>query len=324
MKKIEDFGHRPATEAAPAAAEPLEEKNEGQFLDFETHKVQSLTLEQLRRTNRENRGDDRSAPHGIYHFALIERIIDMCSQRGYIVDVYDLFATNNRDKQTPGVSLYPDLEQQYGERAVEATTLRRVFANIRITNFDDDELTANIALSYTQRGIQIGFGTNVKMCHNQNMMGAGCFVSDYSARNHWADDPQKRSLEGMLREVGIWLDNAQDIILSDKKDIAAMRQSAISADDFVRLLGLLFTRRVTTDTQEKAIRFSGDIFPLNQAQLVRFTTALLLLQKQQGSISAWDFYNAATSIYKPQTCEQNLILPQNISMYRFMREYEVF
>lgn len=322
--RIADFGAMPTVEAPAKVEQKVIENGENQFLDFETCKVQKLSLEQLKQTNLENRGDDRSCPHGIYHYALLEKILGMCEKKGYETEVYDLFATNNKDKQTPGVSLYPELEAKYGERAIKATTLRRVYANIRIKNFDTEELTTNIAVSYTQKGIQVGFGSNVKVCHNQNMMGNGCFVSDYSTKNHYANDPYKTNLEGILKKIATWLTDAEHIVISDREEIEKMEQSTISAEDLYKILGLLFTIRVASDTDVKRIKYRGDIYPLNQAQLVKFDTDLLCQQKDKGRITAWDFYNAATNIYKPETCEQNLIMPQNLSMIKFMREYELY
>ena len=51
--------------------------------------------------------------------------------------------------------------------------------------------------------------------------------------------------------------------------------------------------------------------------------SLLLEQHNVGKITAWSLYNAATALYKPQTAETNLILPQNISFVEFMRENEI-
>ena len=48
-----------------------------QFLDFEKNKVQVLTLDQLCRTNKENRGDNHAKPHDIYHYEMIERMLDI-------------------------------------------------------------------------------------------------------------------------------------------------------------------------------------------------------------------------------------------------------
>lgn len=324
--KISEFGQMPTVEAEPryVVVKESDFADASQFLDFETQKVQSITLEQLEQTNRENRGDDRSCPHGIYHYALIQRILDMCEQNGYDTEVYDLFATNNRDKQTPGVSLYPELEAQYGERAVKAHTLRRVYANIRIKNFDDDETTTNLALSYTQRGIQVGFGTNVMACHNQNLMGNGQFVADYSARNHYANDPYKTDLAGILKQVGRWLTDAEHIVIKDRETINKMKSVTLTAEQLYVIIGMLTAIRVSCDTTNKDIRYVGGVYPLNQSQIGKFTEDLLIRQKKDGQITAWTLYNAATNLYKPATCEQNLILPQNLAFVEFMRQQQIF
>ena len=324
--RINDFGAMPQVAMQPQAqVATVEKSNEYQFLDFEQNKVQSITLDQLMRTNKENRGDDRSCPHGIYHFALIQRVIDMCNEHGYNAEVYDLFATNNKDKQTPGVSLYPELEQQYGERSIQAHTLRRVYANVRLKNFDDDELTTNLAISYTQKGIQVGFGTNVKVCHNQNILGTGQFVSDYSTHNTYAGgDPYKTDLQGIFSKIGTWLTDAENIVIRDKETIERMKRTALTAEQLYLIIGMLTSIRVACDTSNKDIRYKGGVYPLNQTQICRFTEDLLVEQKQVGQITAWSLYNVATNLYKPASCEQNLILPQNLAMVQFMREHEIF
>jgi len=325
---IPNFGQQPTVELQPQreVATVTEIKNEKQFLDFESEKVQSITLDQLERTNKENRGDDRSCPHGIYHYAMIERILDMCSKAGYNAEVYDLFATNNRDKQTPGVSLYPELEAQYGERAIEAHTLRRVYCNIRLTNFDDESLTTNMAISYTQKGIQVGFGSMVKVCHNQNMLGHGMFVSDYSTHNKYAGgDPYKTDLKGIFETVGRWLTDADHVVINDRETIEKMKQSVFTAQQLFMILGILHATRVQCDTQIKEIRPKGiSVYPLNQMQLNKFTESLLKTQHDTDKVTVWDFYNAATELYKAKTCEQNMILVQNLAMVDFINQYQLY
>lgn len=319
------FGATPQVAAAPAqSTEVLISINK--FFDFEKQKVQELSLDQLRRTNKENRGDDRSCPHGIYHFSLIEQIMDMCDQHGLKADVYDLFATNNRDKQTPGVSLYPELEQRYGERAIEAHTLRRIYANIRLSNWDNEELTTNLAVSYTQKGIQVGFGRCVKICHNMNMMGEGRFVSDYSVGNmrYAHGDEYKTDLHGIMRQIGKWLTDAEYLVIQDDETIDRMKNSVLTAEQLYTILGILLTTRVTHDTTNKEIRNSSFVYPLNQAQISSFTESLLIKQKEEGHITAWSFYNCATELYKPKSCETNLILPMNLAMSEFMKEHELY
>ena len=326
--KIGNFGEIPTVNISVSQPKPKREvvvaQPATQFLDFEKDKVQTLTLAQLEMTNKENRGDDRSCPHGIYHYVLIEKLLEMCAQHGYNAEVYDLFATNNRDKQTPGVSLYPNLEKKYGTRAVQAHTLRRVFANVRLTNFDDDELTTNLAVSYTQKGIQVGFGSMVKVCRNQNMMGRGQFVADYTISNHYASGNEyKTDLEGIFAKVNGWLTDAEHIVIRDRETIERMKRSILTSEQIFIIIGALTSLRAMCDSTNKSIHYSG-VYPLNQTQISKFTEDLLIKQKKCGQITAWQLYNVATNLYKPQTCEQNLILPQNQAMVSFMQQYEIF
>lgn len=325
--KITEFGEQPTVEVetSTALAEVEDVPTEREFLDFSENKVQAITLEQLARTNMENRGDDRSCPHGIYHYDLIQRVLDMAEKAGYTPEVYDLFATNNKDKQTAGVSLYPELEETYGKRAVEAHTLRRIFANIRLADFDNNGLTMNIAICYTQKGIQVGFGSNVTVCHNQNLLGTGCFVADYSIHNHYAHGEEtKTDLAGIFQKIGTWLTDAKKVFITDQSEIKKMQNTVIDAQTLFTILGILHTTRVCCDTADKSIRYKGILYPLNQMQLNKFTEALVKKQKEQARVTAWDFYNAATELYKPYTCEQNLIMPMNMSMIHFMRQYEIY
>lgn len=317
---VGDFGFTPRTAPEPQLAVAEEMSDENKFFNFEEQKVQVLTLDQLKRTNKENRGDDRSCPHGIYHFALIQQILDMCEQNGYDAEVYDLFATNNKDKQTPGVSLYPELEQRYGERAVEAHTLRRVYANIRLKNFDTDELTTNMAVAYTQKGIQVGFGRNVRLCHNMCFLGNGRFVADYGA----GKNVDKMDLHGIMRTIGGWLTDAERLVITDDETIEKMKSSVLTPEQIYIILGMLQTIRVAHDTSYKSIRFAEEIYPLNQSQMTKFTELLLLKRKEEGVVTAWSLYNCATELYKPDTCETNLIMPQNIAMVEFMKKNKIY
>ena len=286
------------------------------FFDFEKAKVQSLTLEQLRRTMKENDGETGVPLHGIYHFMLIDEIAKMCQEVGYETEIYDMFATNNKDKQTPGVSLYPELEQKYGIRAVEAHSIRRLFTNIRIKDFDTDELTTNLAVSYTQKGIQIGIGRNVRICHNQCMLSAERYVADFNIGEFKAG---RLSPAELLDKVRSWLFDLRGIVREDDETIERLKDTHITTGQVLLIIGLLTAARVRHDTNIKAIRQkNANVYPLNQAQIGRFTEKMLLTQHEQGEITAWSMYNAATDLYKPQTAEQTLILPQNMSFVNFM------
>lgn len=214
--------------AAPATV------NEDKFFDFEKAKTQAITLDQLNRTYREN--DVYGKPlRGIYHYDLFSRVIDECEELGYNVEVYDMFAAQNRDRQSPGVVRLPQVEAVKGENAVEAHILRRVYANIRITDFDDGETTTNVAVAFHQKGIQIGFGPNVMICHNQCMLSPELYMSSYSEKGKKGSG---MDIASMLDTLKSWLVDARHIIETDRERIVRMKETKIAAEQMFLLIGL--------------------------------------------------------------------------------------
>lgn len=295
--------------AAPATV------NEDKFFDFEKAKTQAITLDQLNRTYREN--DVYGKPlRGIYHYDLFSRVIDECEELGYNVEVYDMFAAQNRDRQSPGVVRLPQVEAVKGENAVEAHILRRVYANIRITDFDDGETTTNVAVAFHQKGIQIGFGPNVMICHNQCMLSPELYMSSYSEKGKKGSGME---VAAMLDTLKSWLVDARHIIETDRERIAKMKETRITAEQMFLLIGLMTATRVKADTSRKSIR-ENITYPLNQSQITLFTEDMLEAYHDKEYVTAWDMYNSATNLYKANRMDIPAILPQNRAMVNFMRE----
>lgn len=102
--------------------------------DFQNNNVEVMTLDTLRRTHKEN--DIYGNPvKGIYHYEVIERMTDICKKYNLNYEVEEIFAAQNKNKAQPGVVVLPQVEEKYGENAVEAHVLRRVYATIRIKNW---------------------------------------------------------------------------------------------------------------------------------------------------------------------------------------------
>lgn len=290
--------------------------SENSFLPFEAVGVQTLTLAQLERTKKEN--DAYNKPiMGIYHSDLLGRALDICQQGGYTAEVYDLFAAQNRDRTSPGVSILPELERMYGERAIEAHILRRVYANIRLTDMDDEEHTTNLAIAFHQRGIQVGFGNMVKICHNQCMLGAGQFASTYSDKGK---KNQKFSVEQILDCIKSWIADARRIVVEEREKIRRMKAIIVSPEQVFTVIGMLISLRVACDTSDKRIRINRT-YPLNSSQINRYTEKLMQQQFEAGQITAWDLYNCATDLYKANSMDIPTMLPQNLSMAEFIDEH---
>ena len=289
--------------------------NEDKVFDFEKAKTQAITLEQLSRTHRED--DVYGNPlRGIYHFDLFNKVIDECTELGYNVEVYDMFAAQNRDRQSPGVVLLPQVEEVKGQHAVEAHILRRVYANIRITDFDNDETTTNVAVAFHQKGIQIGFGPNVMICHNQCMLSPELYMSSYSEKGKKGSG---MDVAAMLDTLKSWLVDARNIIETDRERIAKMKETRITAEQMFLLIGLMTATRVKADTSRKSIR-ENITYPLNQSQITLFTEDMLEAYHDKEFVTAWDMYNSATNLYKANRMDIPALLPQNRAMVYFMRD----
>ncbi len=288
--------------------------NEDKFFDFEKAKTQAITLDQLSRTHRED--DVYGNPlRGIYHFDLFNKVIDECTELGYNVEVYDMFAAQNRDRQSPGVVRLPQVEAVKGQHAVEAHILRRVYANIRITDFDNDETTTNVAVAFHQKGIQIGFGPNVMICHNQCMLSPELYMSSYSEKGKKGSG---MDVAAMLDTLKSWLVDARHIIETDRERIAKMKETRISAEQMFLLIGLMTATRVKADTSRKSIR-ENITYPLNQSQITLFTEDMLEAYHDKEFVTAWDMYNSATNLYKAKKMDIPALLPQNRAMVNFMK-----
>lgn len=149
-----------------------------QQFDFQNNGIEVMNFETLQRTYKEN--DIYNNPvQGIYHYQVIRRMMNICEKYNLDYEVEEIFAAKNRNKTQPGVSILPQVEQTHGEKAVEAHILRRIFATIRIKDWETDELTTTLAVAYHQDGIQAAIGPCVKICHNQCILSPQRSICNY-------------------------------------------------------------------------------------------------------------------------------------------------
>lgn len=94
---------------------------------------------------------------GIYHFALIREVLNMFEKHG----------------------------------------LKPMIPNIEIRCDETDDIVTCLAVAYHQKGVQLGIGPMVKVCHNQTILGAQDVVSNYTCYNG-QNRKDKYSLEMVL------------------------------------------------------------------------------------------------------------------------------
>lgn len=277
---------------------------ENKVFDFENNNVETMSLDILKRTHKEN--DIYGRPvRGIYHYQVIDGITAICEKYNLNFEVEEIFAAQNRNKNQPGVVILPQVEEQFGEKAVEAHVLRRVYTTIQIKDWETDELTTTLAIAYHQDGIQVAIGPCVKICHNQCVLGAQRSASNYGQG--------KVSTEELFSKVDEWLKNFEAEMNEDREKIKRLKSTVISAEQIYIIIGLLTATRVAHDSKDKRLSAKVDTYPLNQAQISVFTEDLLKLHEEKAQITAWDVYNVATELYKPQKADFPTLIPQNVA-----------
>ena len=279
--------------------------------------MQVLTLGELERSYHENlpTGDPVG---GIYHFALIQQVLAIFEKRGLTPVVQEIFAAANRDSKRPGVTLLPQLEEQYGERSIEAHLLRRVYANIEIRSDETDELVTCLAVAYHQKGIQLGIGPMVRVCHNQTILGAQDVVSNYTCYGGQSRK-DKLSLESVIGRAELWADEYEPYQKIRRERMSALKSAQMDRNGMLQLIGILVEKRILHDTNNEVLR-SSQPYPLNSGQINETSEQLIALMRHDEPISYWDAYQQLNTVLKPGRMDIPQVLPQSLALFETMYE----
>ena len=308
-------------------------------MNFAEKPVQVLTLEELERSYHENlpTGDPVG---GIYHFALIQQVLNLFEKRGLKPMVQEIFAAANRDSKRPGVTLLPQLEEKYGERAIEAHLLRRVYANIEIRSDETDDVVTCLAVAYHQKGIQLGIGPMVKVCHNQTILGAQDVVSNYTCYSGQSRK-DRYSLEMVLARAEEWAEDYEPYQKIRCERMSALKDAAFSRQDMLQLIGILVEKRILHDSANEVLHVATP-YPLNSGQINETAENLLALFAHRGqspsnpvaalpshsgdsphelpTLSYWDAYQQLNTVLKPNRMDIPQVLPQSLALFETMNE----
>ena len=233
-------------------------------------------------------------------------MMNICEKYNLDYEVEEIFAAQNRNKTQPGVSILPQVEQTHGEKAVEAHILRRIFATIRIKDWETDELTTTLAVAYHQDGIQAAIGPCVKICHNQCILSPQRSICNYGKKKVTTDE--------LFETVDGWLANFEVNMNEDIERIQRLKRRIVPMEEIYLYIGLLTALRVSHDSSDRNLSSTVETYPLNQSQISIFTEEVLKLAMSKGQITAWDLYNVATEIYKPGKTDFPALIPQNGAM----------
>ena len=281
-------------------------------LNFAEQPVQVLTLEELERSYHENlpTGDPVG---GIYHFALIQQVLELFEKRGLKPEVQEIFAAANRDSKRPGVTILPQLEEKFGEKAVEAHLLRRVYANIEIRSDETDDVVTCLAVAYHQKGIQLGIGPMVKVCHNQTILGAQDVVSNYTCYSGQSRK-DKLTLEMVMTRAEQWAEDYEPYQKIRAERVSDMKSAQMDRDRMLRLIGVLVEKRILHDSQNEVLHVATP-YPLNSSQINETSEQLIALMRHDEPVSYWDAYQQLNTVLKPGRMDIPQVLPQSLALF---------
>ena len=276
-------------------------------LDFNTNKVEYLTLQELKSTIDENNTSSKPF-NGITHYALWDQLCELADKRNVKFEIDKIAVTDSKNRMFPGVSIFPKEEEIYGRNALEAHLLRRVIGKISFPEYSDSEHGSGIAINFHQGGVELAYGNNVHVCSNLNIYGE-THIATFGKNSI--------PLLKMFDVYEDWLYKLSDFRENDIKVINMMKdmyvEKGIATDN---LIGKLMQEAVKTAYLDSTI-----VSPLNIGQVSTFTKNLLKsgIMASGGHISVWELDNIATEIIKPGTMNSQDLLLQSAAIGKFFK-----
>jgi len=287
-------------------------------LDFSRNKTQELSLADLAKTYIENYPNGEPVG-GIYHYVLIQTILEKLEAAGLKSEVAQITAADNRDRMRPGVTIFKEMEAKYGEGSFESHALRRVYAIITVKDFADKDTDYNCAISYHQKGISVGFGPQVRVCSNMMIMGARYFLSTTSLGGIMGRQENMKNVNELLTKADEMIAGFSTSVVEWREKLDDLRYITLEANQCRVIFGRLMEERILYDTQNKDLHTST-IYPLNDTfiKLAYERYLAYLRTSEHKQITAWEFYNLLNEDLKPSRVDMPLLQPQMVRLNDFL------
>ena len=285
-------------------------------LDFTRRNVEVLTLDELSQTYKENYPNGMPVG-GMYHFVLMNQLIEMLEKAGFSPKVEEIFAANNREKYRPGVTISDEVAREKGRNALEAHILRRVYANINLSYPCGEGCSMNMAVAYHQKGIQVAFGPYVHVCHNQTILGSKDLFTTQKMTGLLIHPCYAKDVNEMLNQVQTYVDQATERFEMVAEMVDDFRNTPFDEKDFERLLRLLMCLRIRKDSHLVNIHTSRP-YPLNASQINSGVERYLDMVIEPGTdgrdVSFWDALQCFNYELKGDAAEIPTLLDQTANL----------
>jgi hypothetical protein len=166
----------------------------------------------------------------------------------------------------------------------------------------DKDTSPSIAISYTDKGIQVAMGMHVSICANLSIFGA-----DY-ASTFGGDGNNKMPFEKMMNILtDTWLGNIKEKYAFQFELMNRMKDINVTSDDVLKLYGNMLMQ---------AVKFNAGslkgVAPMNITEVSEFVRKSGLVELSgDRQLTAWEMVNFGTELLKPGIANIDNLIPKN-------------
>jgi len=281
------------------------------FLAFDAeNKSATIELVDLDRTIKfEDAGGKLPASAPVHHADLIKHVMELSHKHltTYSPQVSPIVIKQNNCKRIlyTGPADQCPIEKFVIERLVVKIGFKgtKAFEGIK-----DSEGSMAVGISYTEKGIQMAFGHNVKICQNLNVFGPNVFSTYGSGDNRV---PYEKGIQMLER----WLLGFDEIAEFNRRCITTLQERVITEDERLRIFGKIYEMAILKNAGHNEIDN-----PLNVTECNRMVSAGFASIVENKQITAWDLTNWATSVLKPESSDMLNLLTKNNRLNNFLLE----
>lgn len=190
---------------------------------------------------------------------------------------------------------------------IENYLLQRLTARIDLSHSSDTDFNMAIGVAYNEKGISLAFGTNVRVCSNQNIFGENIM--------HTFGGDRKVPFDKMIEVFGKWMLEFNKYRDNDYELIEKMKRTEIEGNAKQILYGKLIDKAVVQNMDSKVKA------PLNITQVADFIRTSYSPEYKVADdklATVWDMQQMGTAILKPKTTDMVSLLESQNNFSNFI------
>lgn len=231
---------------------------------------EALSLEELQASYQSERFGSKSFTKPLVHFEFIDKVLNLMVKEN-VGHVMKKIFINKRDIQLIRK------KDELVPMTINNLSVERLVGRILFPVLANDQSEYSLAYGYSDKGYELAFGLNVKVCSN---------LTIYSSKIYRTFGPNRMTIEEIMTRLVVWFRNL-DIAWGADNLIMNELMNIVPDDNFRhQLISEIFYRSLKSA--------EGD--PFNQGEAKTF--ALNMMEEPVENM--WDVYNFGTRILHPK------------------------